>query len=158
MNTQQTPENGRGTPVVKNVTEIGNGQLVGILSVFVAVAGVLVAAVVFGFYNVNRRIDDLATLTNTRIDDLTTLMNAQFDDVDRRFDDVDRRFDDVNRRFDDVNRRIDDNAAELRLIRGDVSGLSERMTKVETIIDFRPQAEADGKNNPIAASTPRDQL
>ncbi len=136
MNTQQTPENGRGTPVVKNVTEIGNGQLVGILSVFVAVAGVLVAAVVFGFYNVNRRIDDLATLTNTRIDDLTTLMNA---------------------RFDDVNRRIDDNTAEIRLIRGDVNGLAERMTKVETIISIRLPADVDEQNNPIAASTPRDQ-
>ncbi len=101
------------TPVVKNVSQIGNGQLAGILSVFGAGAGVLVAAVVFGFYNVNRRIDDLATLMNTRIDDLTISMNA---------------------RFDDVNRRIDDNTAELRLIRGNVSGLTERMTKVETFL------------------------
>ncbi len=118
MNTQQTPENGRGTPVVKNVTEIGNGQLIGIL-------GVLVAIAVFGFSSVNRRIDDL-----------TTLMNA---------------------RFDDVNRRIDDNTAEIRLIRGDVNGLAERMTKVETIISIRLPADVDEQNNPIAASTPRDQ-
>ncbi len=127
--TRHKPENDRETPVAKNVTQFGNGQLIGILSVFVAVA-------VFGFHNVNRRIDDLATLMNTRIDDLTTLMNA---------------------RFDDVNRRIDDNTAELRLIRGDVNGLTERMTEVETIIDFRPRVEVDGENNPIAASTPRDQ-
>ena len=141
--TQHKPENGRETPVAKNVTQFGNGQLIGILSVFVAVAGMLVAVTVFGFNNVNRRIDDLAALMNARFDDMAALMNA--------------RFEDVNRRFDDVNDRIDDNTAELRLIRGDVNGLTERMTKVETIIDFRPQVEVDGENNPIAASTPRDQ-
>ena len=134
--TQHKPENGRETPVAKNVTQFGNGQLIGILSVFVAVAGMLVAVTVFGFNNVNRRIDDLAALMNARFDDMAALMNA---------------------RFEDVNRRIDDNTAELRLIRGDVNGLTERMTKVETIIDFRPQVEVDGENNPIAASTPRDQ-
>ena len=115
--TQHKPENGRETPVAKNVTQFGNGQLIGILSVFVAVAGMLVAVTVFGFNNVNRRIDDLAALMNARFDDMAALMNA---------------------RFEDVNRRIDDNTAELRLIRGDVNGLTERMTKVETIIDFRP--------------------
>ena len=134
--TQHKPENGRETPVAKNVTQFGNGQLIGILSVFVAVAGMVVAVTVFGFNNVNRRIDDLAASMNARFDDMAALMNA---------------------RFDDVNRRIDDNTAELRLIRGDVNGLTERMTKVETIIDFRPQVEVDGENNPIAASTPRDQ-
>ena len=134
--TQHKPENGRETPVAKNVTQFGNGQLIGILSVFVAVAGMLVAVTVFGFNNVNRRIDDLAASMNARFDDMAALMNA---------------------RFEDVNRRIDDNTAELRLIRGDVNGLTERMTKVETIIDFRPQVEVDGENNPIAASTPRDQ-
>jgi len=122
---QQTPENDRETPVVKNVIQIGTGQLVGILGVFVAVAA-------FGF----RAIDVQFDAVNARIDDLSALMNA---------------------RFDDVNRRIDDNTAELRLIRGDVNGLTERMTKVETIIDFRPQVEIDGENSPIAASTPRDQ-
>ena len=139
MNTQQTPENDRETPVVKNVTEFGNGQLVGILGVFVAVA-------VFGFRAIDAQFDAVNVqfdAVTARIDDLAALMNARFDDVDRR--------------FDDVNRRIDDNTAELRLIRGDVSGLTERMTKVETIIDFRPQVEVDGENNPIAASTPRDQ-
>jgi len=134
--TQHKPENDRETPAAKNVTQFGNGQLIGILSVFVAVAGMLVAVTVFGFNNVNRRIDDLAASMNARFDDMAALMNA---------------------RFDDVNRRIDDNTAEIRLIRGDVSGLTERMTKVETIIDFRPQVEVDGENNPIAASTPRDQ-
>jgi len=134
--TQHKPENDRETPAAKNVTQFGNGQLIGILSVFVAVAGMLVAVTVFGFNNVNRRIDDLAASMNARFDDMAALMNA---------------------RFDDVNRRIDDNTAEIRLIRGDVSGLTERMTKVETIIDFRPQVEVDGENNPLAASTPRDQ-
>jgi len=134
--TQHKPENDRETPAAKNVTQFGNGQLIGILSVFVAVAGMLVAVTVFGFNNVNRRIDDLAASMNARFDDMAALMNA---------------------RFDDVNRRIDDNTAEIRLIRGDVNGLTERMTKVETIIDFRPQVEVDGENNPLAASTPRDQ-
>ena len=124
-NTQHKPENGRETPVAKNVTQFGNGQLA-------AISGVLIALAMFGIGTINTQFNAV----NARIDDLATLMNA---------------------RFDDVNRRIDDNTAELRLIRGDVNGLTERMTKVETIIDFRPRVEVDGENNPIAASTPRDQ-
>jgi len=132
MNEQQTPGNDRETPVVKNVIQIGNGQLIAILGVFIAVAG-------FGFRAIDAQFDAVSAqfdAVNARIDDLSALMNA---------------------RFDDVNRRIDDNTAELRLIRGDVNGLNERMTKVETTISIRPQAEVDGENNPIAASTPRGQ-
>ncbi len=130
--TKRKPENGRETPVARNVTQFGNGQLA-------AISGVLIALTVFGIGTINTQFNAV----NARIDDLATLMNA--------------RFDDMNRRFDGVNRRIDDNTAELRLIRGDVNGLTERMTKVETIISIRPQVEVDGENNPIAASAPRDQ-
>jgi len=139
MNEQQTPGNDRETPVVKNVIQIGNGQLIAILGVFIAVAG-------FGFRAIDAQFD---------------AVSVQFDAVSAQFDAVNARIDELsalmNARFDDVNRRIDDNTAELRLIRGDVNGLNERMTKVETTISIRPQAEVDGENNPIAASTPRGQ-
>jgi len=139
MNTQHTPGNGRETPVAKNVIQIGNGQLIGILGTFVAMLGVFVAVAVFGF----RAID------------------TQFDAVSVQFDAVSVQFDAVNARIDDLatsmNARIDDNTAELRLIRGSVQDLTERMAAVETYIGLRSQAETDGDNNQVAAAAPRDQ-
>jgi len=146
MNTQQTPENHRETPVAKNVIQIGNGQLIGILGTFVAMLGVFVAVAVFGFRAIDAQFDAI---------------DAQFDAVSVQFDAVSVQFDAVNARIDDLatsmNARIDDNTAELRLIRGSVQDLTERMAAVETYIGLRSQAETDGDNNQVAAAAPRDQ-
>ncbi len=54
--------------------------------------------------------------------------------------------------FSNVNSRIDDNTAELRLIRGNVQDLTERMAAVETVIGLRAQSETEEDDTQIAAT------
>ncbi len=70
---------------------------------YFAMIAVLVT-MVFGFWNMSARLDDIDARIDTRFD----AVNGRFDDVNGRFDDIYARFDDIYERFDAVNLRIDD--------------------------------------------------
>jgi len=99
MNSSEPFQNqDRGPARDQTVHQVSNGQLIGILGVLVAIAGIGIGVIYSGFNNVNTRIDDLAAslraemaATNSRIDDLATSMNARFDDVNARFDSIAQR-------------------------------------------------------------------
>ncbi len=116
-----------------------------------AVAGLFLTVLIWGFSTINTRFDDLAASMNARFDDVNTRfddVNARFDDVNARFDDVNARFDAVNARFDAVNARFDDVNARfdsidrrLQNLETGFLDLSVRTARVEGHLGV-PQAEA----------------
>ena len=89
-------------------------ELIGIVAVGVALAGVVLVSIRALRAETNERFKELRAETNERFGELRAEMDARFEKVDARFDKVDARFDKVD---------------------GDIAELRERMARVEGVVE-----------------------
>lgn len=115
-----------------NVHAVSNGQLLGVLTVFIALAG-------FGVWAVDSKFDAL---------------DSRFDAMDIQFEATNTRIDDINSRIDSLNSRIDSLETRFQGLQSTVHELSIRVARMEgtlgIIVDEVVEQPAATTDNGVA--------
>jgi hypothetical protein len=86
--------------------------------------------------------------------------NGRMDRMDQRFDRMDQRFDRMDQRFDRVDQRFDRVDATLSDLRGDVTDIDRRLSRIEgaVLVPWRPEPpterapESEARRQPVPAA------
>ncbi len=122
-----------------NVHAVSNGQLLGVLTVFIALAG-------FGVWAVDSKFDAM----DSRFD----AMDIQFEATNTRIDDVNSRIDSLNSRIDSLETRFEGLQNRFQGLQSTVHELSIRVVRMEgtlgIIVDEIVEQPAATTDNGVA--------
>jgi predicted nucleic acid-binding Zn-ribbon protein len=111
---------------------------------FAVIGAVVGFAIKSSISGINQRFNSMENGISQRFNSWENNTNQKFDSIDKRFDKIDQRFDKVDQRFDNIE-------FELRDLREDIYGLSERMACLETEALFRNDCSTEENKRSEAA-------
>ena len=99
----------------------------------------LTATTARGFKEADKKIADLAAITEKSINDLAAITARGFEHVDKRFEQVDKRFEQVDKRFDKMEGQISIMQDDIDQLSSRVSSLGHEVAEIHKNMVYRDE-------------------